>query len=205
MVTVLVRFTRGILGRILARITKRMLRRMLASFTTEILVTILARFTRGILLRFLARISTGILVRILVRITTGILVRMLGRIIKGILERILERSITAIFVTVLARFAMGFLITILEGILQRITTGILLESWLGLSSCFYSGERLFFVLEYGKTHFPGIYCFKKRLGKMAIFWPKPWVNPFGKILGFRLCELVVFVSLESRSFSCRIS
>ena len=93
----------------------------------------------------------------------------LGRIIKGILERILERSTTAIFVTVLARFAMGFLITILEGILQRITTGILLESWLGLSSCFYSGERLFFVLEYGKTHFPGIYCFKKRLGKMAIF------------------------------------
>ena len=93
----------------------------------------------------------------------------LGRIIKGMLERILERSTTAIFVTVLARFAMGFLITILEGILQRITTGILLESWLGLSSCFYSGERLFFVLEYGKTHFPGIYCFKKRLGKMAIF------------------------------------
>ena len=39
----------------------------------------------------------------------------------------------------------------------------------------------FFVLEYRKTHFPGLYCLKKKVGKMAIFGPKPWVNPFGKM------------------------
>ena len=34
---------------------------------------------------------------------------------------------------------------------------------------------------------------KKRHGKMAIFLPKPWVNPFGKISIFRLFERVVFI------------
>ena len=28
------------------------------------------------------------------------------------------------------------------------------------SSCFYSLERRFFLLEYRKTHFPGLYCLK---------------------------------------------
>ena len=49
------------------------------------------------------------------------------------------------------------------------------------TSCFYSLERRLFVLEYRKRHFPGLYCLKKKVGKMAIFGPKPWVNPFGKI------------------------
>ena len=40
---------------------------------------------------------------------------------------------------------------------------------------------LFFVLEYRKRYFPGLYCLKKKVGKMAIFGPKPWVNPFGKM------------------------
>ena len=35
--------------------------------------------------------------------------------------------------------------------------------------------------------------------KMAIFGPKPWVNPFGKMSIFRLFELLVFICLE-RSF-----
>ena len=35
---------------------------------------------------------------------------------------------------------------------------------------------------------------------MAMFGPKPWVNPFGKMLIFRLFELLVFFSLERRSF-----
>ena len=35
---------------------------------------------------------------------------------------------------------------------------------------------------------------KKKIGKMAIFEPKPWVNPFGKISIFRLFELVVFIA-----------
>ena len=32
---------------------------------------------------------------------------------------------------------------------------------------------------------------------MAIFGPKPWVNPFGKMSIFRLFELLIFYSLES--------
>ena len=37
------------------------------------------------------------------------------------------------------------------------------------------------VLEYHKRHFPALYCLKKKVGKLAIFGPKPWVNPFGKM------------------------
>ena len=59
------------------------------------------------------------------------------------------------------------------------------------SSCVYSLERRFFVLEYRKTHFPGLYL-KKNHGKMAIFGPKPLVNCFGKILVFRLVELFLY-------------
>ena len=35
---------------------------------------------------------------------------------------------------------------------------------------------------------------------MAIFGPKPWVNPFGKMSIFRLFELLFFFSLERRFF-----
>ena len=52
----------------------------------------------------------------------------------------------------------------------------------------------FCVLEYHKRHFPGLYCLKKKVGKMAIFGPKPWVNPFAKISIFRLFELLVFIA-----------
>ena len=48
-------------------------------------------------------------------------------------------------------------------------------------SRFYSQERCFFALEYRKRHFPDLYCLKKKVGKMAIFDSKPWVNPFGKM------------------------
>ena len=37
-------------------------------------------------------------------------------------------------------------------------------------------------------------AFKKKVGKMAIFGPKPWVNPFGKMSIFRLFELLVFIA-----------
>ena len=43
------------------------------------------------------------------------------------------------------------------------------------TSCFYSLERCFFVLEYRKGHFPMLYCLK--VGKRPIFGPKPWLNP----------------------------
>ena len=53
----------------------------------------------------------------------------------------------------------------------------------------------FFVLEYRKKHFTGLYYLKKKkVGKMATFGPKPWTNPFGKMSIFRLLELVVFIA-----------
>ena len=75
-----------------------------------------------------------------------------------------------------------------------------MEKWPSLTfwtSCFYSLERRFFVLEYCKRHFPSLYCLKNKLGKMAIFWPKAWVKPFGKIWTFWLLNF--FYSLK-RSF-----
>ena len=38
----------------------------------------------------------------------------------------------------------------------------------------------FFLVEYRKSHFPNEYSLKKKVGKMAIFGPKPWVDPYGK-------------------------
>ena len=46
------------------------------------------------------------------------------------------------------------------------------------TSCFYSLERRFFVLEYRKTHFPSLYCQKWKAEKMANFWLKPWTTQF---------------------------
>ena len=40
---------------------------------------------------------------------------------------------------------------------------------------------------------------------MAIFGPKPWVNPFGKNVNFRLIELLCFYSLGTRFFCSRMS
>ena len=42
-------------------------------------------------------------------------------------------------------------------------------------------KGFFFVLEYRKRHFPGLYCLKTKVGKIVIFKPKPWVNPFKKM------------------------
>ena len=53
-----------------------------------------------------------------------------------------------------------------------------------LNFLFYSLHRRFFVLEYRKKPFPGLYCLKKRVLKMAIFGRKPWVNPFEKNFNF---------------------
>ena len=68
------------------------------------------------------------------------------------------------------------------------------------SCCFYSLERRFFVLEYRKRHFLGLYWIKKKVGKMAIFRPKPWVNPIGKMSIFRLFEVLVFIGQKVRRF-----
>ena len=61
-------------------------------------------------------------------------------------------------------------------------------------SCFYTLETRFIVLEYRKRHFPGLYCLRRKVGKMAIFGPIPWANPFGKTSIFRLFELLVFIA-----------
>ena len=59
---------------------------------------------------------------------------------------------------------------------------------------FIAPERGFFVLEYRKRYFPGLYCQKKNVRKMGIFGPKSCVNPFGKMSTFRLFELLVFIA-----------
>ena len=56
----------------------------------------------------------------------------------------------------------------------------------------YVYKRLFFALQYRKGQFLGLNCLKNKVGKMAIFGPKPWVNPFWKMLIFRLFERLVF-------------
>ena len=65
---------------------------------------------------------------------------------------------------------------------------------------FYSLERHFFVLEYGKRHFSGLHRLKTKIGKMAISGPKPWVNLFGKMSIFRLFELLVFIAQKGSFF-----
>ena len=68
---------------------------------------------------------------------------------------------------------------------------------------FYCPRRRFFVLDYRKSHFPYQYCLKKNDGKMAIFGPKPWVNPLGKMSIFRHSELLVFIAKKG-AFSFQI-
>ena len=46
---------------------------------------------------------------------------------------------------------------------------------------FIAKKGVFFVLEYYKSQVSNQYWFKKKVGKIAIFGPKPWVNPFGKM------------------------
>ena len=58
---------------------------------------------------------------------------------------------------------------------------------------FIAKKGVFLVLEYRKRHFPGIYFLKKTVGKMAIFEPKLWVNPFGKMSIVQDFELLVFI------------
>ena len=86
---------------------------------------------------------------------------------------------------------------------------------------FKAQKGFFFVLEYRERHFSCLYCLKKEFGKMAIFVPRRWVNPLGKMSIFRLFKLFVFVAqkgvfsfqnivkdiLQSRKefFRCKIS
>ena len=53
---------------------------------------------------------------------------------------------------------------------------------------FWVLKGVFFVLEYPERHYPGFYCLKQKKKKMAIFGPKPWDNPLGKMSIFQLFE-----------------
>ena len=62
-----------------------------------------------------------------------------------------------------------------------------------LNFLFLQRRKAFFVLEYCKRHFPGLYCLKKKkLKKWSFFVQKQWVNSFRIIEIFRLFELLVF-------------
>ena len=66
------------------------------------------------------------------------------------------------------------------------------------STCsFYIQERRCFVQEHEKTHFLGLYCPKKKVGKMAIFGPKPGTIPFRKISIFDFLNFLFFASVFS--------
>ena len=67
-------------------------------------------------------------------------------------------------------------------------------------SSFYSLERRFFVSEYHKRHFLGLNCLKKKVRKMAIFGPKPWVNPIWKMTIFFNFWTSCFYSLNRRFY-----
>ena len=73
------------------------------------------------------------------------------------------------------------------------------------TSCFYSLQRRFFVLGYHKRHFPGLYCLKKKVGKMAIFGPKPWVNPLRKNVNFATFRTSQFLQARKAFFRSRLS
>ena len=65
---------------------------------------------------------------------------------------------------------------------------------------FIPQKGIFFVLEYRTKHFPGLYCLKKKVEKMAIFGPKPLLNPLRKMSNFRVFELLVFIAQKAISF-----
>ena len=58
---------------------------------------------------------------------------------------------------------------------------------------FLQSRKTIFVLEYRKRHFSGLHCLNKKVGKMAIFGPNPWLNPFGKMSIFRVFKRFVFI------------
>ena len=63
-----------------------------------------------------------------------------------------------------------------------------------LNFLFLQPSKAFLVLECHKRHFPGLYCLKRKVGKMAIFGPKRRVNPFGKMSICRLFGVHVFIA-----------
>ena len=61
------------------------------------------------------------------------------------------------------------------------------------TSCFYSLEGRFFVLQYRKRHFPGLYSLKKKMEKWPFLDQKHWLTPLGKCQFFLVFELLDFI------------
>ena len=62
-----------------------------------------------------------------------------------------------------------------------------------LTSCFFSQKRRFFVLDYHKKHFPGLYCLKRKLEKWQFLDQNHGLTPLEKMSIFRLFKLLVFI------------
>ena len=60
------------------------------------------------------------------------------------------------------------------------------------TSCFYSLERRFFVLEYHERHFPGLYCVKKKVEKWPFLERNHGLNPLEKCQFF---DFLIFLFL----------
>ena len=65
---------------------------------------------------------------------------------------------------------------------------------------FYSLERRFFVLEYRKRHFPGLYFLKNKSWKKSHFWTKTMGLPLWKNDHFSSFSTSCFYTLERRFF-----
>ena len=59
---------------------------------------------------------------------------------------------------------------------------------------FFAQTEVFSLANIVKDIFLAYIAYKKKVGKMAIFGRKPWVNLFGKMSIFRLFELLVFIA-----------
>ena len=75
----------------------------------------------------------------------------------------------------------------------------------GKISIFRLFQPLVFIAQKGVSSFQNIVkdtflafiAQKKKVGKMAIFAPKQWVNPFGKLSIFQLFQLRVFIAQKA--------
>ena len=74
-----------------------------------------------------------------------------------------------------------------------------------LTYCFYCLEMRFFVLEYHKTHFPGLYCLKKKkMEKWPIFEQNHGLTPLQKFQFFDFLNFLIILP-RNAFFRSRIS
>ena len=73
------------------------------------------------------------------------------------------------------------------------------------TSCVYSVERRFLVVEYRKRHFAGLYCLKKKSWKLGHFWDINHGSTSLEKCQFLNIWIFCFYSLERRFFCSRIS